>query len=54
MGKGGITERLMKLADCVVGWIRGGLGLANVLAYDTGGITGSAIADCSAPACEIK
>jgi tripartite ATP-independent transporter DctM subunit len=49
MGKGGITERLMKLADCVVGWIRGGLGLANVLASMMfGGITGSAIADCSA------
>ena len=49
MGKGGITERLMKLADCVVGWIRGGLGLANVLASMMfGGISGSAIADCSA------
>ena len=48
MGKGGITARIMKFADCVVGWIRGGLGLANVLASMLfGGITGSAIADCS-------
>lgn len=49
MGKGGITLRLLKFADIIVGRFRGGLGLANVLAsMFFGGITGSAIADCSA------
>ena len=49
MEKGGITDKLMKFADYVLGWIRGGLGLANVLvSMMFGGITGSAIADCSA------
>jgi len=49
MGKGGITLRILKFSDIVVGRFRGGLGLANVLAsMFFGGITGSAIADTSA------
>jgi len=49
MGKGGITMRLIKFADVVIGGVRGGLGLANVMAsMFFGGITGSAIADASA------
>lgn len=49
MGKGGITLRLLKFSDILVGKIRGGLALANVLAsMFFGGITGSAIADASA------
>jgi C4-dicarboxylate transporter DctM subunit len=49
MGKGGLTKRLLKFAVIVVGFIRGGLALANVLASMIfGGITGSAVADASA------
>lgn len=46
MGTGGIGERLVKLADSLVGWMRGGLAMANVLdSYFFGGISGSAAAD---------
>jgi len=49
MGKGGITKRLLIFADMIVGNLRGGLAMANVIASMLfGGITGSAIADCSA------
>lgn len=45
----GITKRLLDFAVLVVGRIRGGLSLANVIASMVfGGITGSAIADSSA------
>lgn len=49
MSAGKITESLLKFAILLIGRIRGGLALANVLAsMFFGGMTGSAIADCSA------
>jgi tripartite ATP-independent transporter DctM subunit len=46
---GGIADRLVRLASCVVGHIRGGLGLVNVVSSMLfGGISGSAVADASA------
>ncbi|UCF92997.1 MAG: TRAP transporter large permease [Desulfobacterales bacterium] len=49
MSHGKITERLLEFAIIVIGRIRGGLALANVLAsMFFGGMTGSAIADASA------
>ena len=49
MAHGGLTRRLLHFAVILVGRIRGGLGLANVVASMLfGGITGSAIADASA------
>jgi len=46
---GGIAERLVQFANSLVGHIRGGLGLVNVLASMLfGGISGSAVADTSA------
>jgi tripartite ATP-independent transporter DctM subunit len=46
MGAGGIGDRLIKLADACVGWMRGGLGMVNVLdSFFFGGISGSATAD---------
>ena len=46
MGKGGISEKLIGLANACVGWMRGGLGMVNVLdSYFFGGISGSAAAD---------
>ncbi len=49
MAKGGLTKRLLNFAVLVIGRIRGGLSLANVIASMLfGGITGSAIADSSA------
>ena len=49
MAKGGLTRRLLDFAVIMVGHIRGGLSLANVVASMLfGGITGSAIADSSA------
>jgi tripartite ATP-independent transporter DctM subunit len=48
MGAGGISDRLVKLADVVVGRLRGGLALVNVVAsMFFGGISGSAVADTS-------
>lgn len=49
MNEGGLTRRIINLADDLFGWIRGGLGLVNVatcMVY--GGITGSATADTGA------
>jgi C4-dicarboxylate transporter DctM subunit len=49
MSHGKITERLLDFAIILIGRIRGGLALANVLAsMFFGGMTGSAIADASA------
>ena len=46
---GGIAERLVRLANAIIGHVRGGLGLVNVLASMLfGGISGSAVADASA------
>ncbi len=49
MQHGGISDRLVRLANAMIGHIRGGLGLVNVLASMLfGGISGSAVADASA------
>jgi tripartite ATP-independent transporter DctM subunit len=46
MGSGGISEKLLNLADACVGWMTGGLAMVNILAsYFFGGISGSASAD---------
>lgn len=46
MNFGGITSRLIKFSNALIGHIKGGLGLANVLAsMFFAGITGTAIAD---------
>lgn len=46
MGSGGISEKLIALADACVGWMRGGLAMVNIVAsYFFGGISGSAAAD---------
>ncbi len=46
MGSGGISERLIALADACVGWMRGGMAMVNIVAsYFFGGISGSAAAD---------
>ncbi len=46
MGTGGISEKLIALANAIVGWMRGGLAMVNVVAsYFFGGISGSASAD---------
>jgi tripartite ATP-independent transporter DctM subunit len=43
---GGIAEKLIKLADSLVGWMHGGLAQVNVLdSFFFGGISGSATAD---------
>jgi len=48
MNRGGITERIIRFANSLVGWIRGGLGLTNVGASMLfGGITGTAVADAA-------
>ncbi|MEP0520152.1 MAG: TRAP transporter large permease [Hyphomicrobiales bacterium] len=48
MNMGGITERIIRFANALVGWIRGGLGLTNVGASMLfGGITGTAVADAA-------
>ena len=49
MMRGGIADRLIRLAAGLVGHLRGGLGQVNVVASTLfGGISGSAIADASA------
>ncbi|MEX2519421.1 MAG: TRAP transporter large permease [Paracoccaceae bacterium] len=49
MMRGGIALRLVKFADTLVGQVRGGLGVVNVLTSMLfGGISGSAVADTSA------
>ena len=46
MGKGGISEKLIALADACVGWMTGGMAMVNIVAsYFFGGISGSAAAD---------
>lgn len=46
MGTGGISEKLIALANSCVGWMRGGLAMVNIVAsYFFGGISGSASAD---------
>ena len=46
MGSGGISKRLIDLADAMVGWMRGGMAMVNIVAsYFFGGISGSAAAD---------
>ncbi|MEM9575695.1 MAG: TRAP transporter large permease [Pseudomonadota bacterium] len=48
MNQGGITERIIRFANALVGWIRGGLGLTNIAASMLfGGITGTAVADAA-------
>jgi len=51
METGGIARRLVDLAVALVGWVRGGLGMAVVTAeYIFSGISGSTVADVSAVA----
>ena len=46
MGSGGISEKLIDLANSCVGWMRGGMAMVNIVAsYFFGGISGSASAD---------
>lgn len=46
MGSGGISEKLIGLANACVGWMRGGMAMVNIVAsYFFGGISGSAAAD---------
>ena len=46
MGTGGISDKLIALANSLVGWMRGGLAMVNIVAsYFFGGISGSAAAD---------
>lgn len=48
MNQGGITHRIIRFANSLVGWIRGGLGLTNIAASMLfGGITGTAVADAA-------
>lgn len=48
MGAGGISKRIIQFSNVLVGRVRGGLGLVNVLAsMFFGGISGSAVADTS-------
>lgn len=49
MSAGGIADRLINLASSIVGWMRGGLAMVNIVAsMFLGGITGSSAADASA------
>ena len=46
MGTGGISKKLIALAESLVGWMRGGLAMVNIVAsFFFGGISGSAAAD---------
>lgn len=46
MGAGGISEKLINLSDALVGWVRGGLAMVNIVAsMFFGGISGSSTAD---------
>ncbi|MFV0504235.1 MAG: TRAP transporter large permease [Lachnospirales bacterium] len=48
MGKGGISDRLIKLSNALVGWMYGGLAMVNIVAsMFFGGISGSSAADCA-------
>ncbi|MBQ9008098.1 MAG: TRAP transporter large permease [Clostridia bacterium] len=46
MGSGGISQKLIDLANSLVGWMTGGMAMVNIVAsYFFGGISGSAAAD---------
>lgn len=46
MANGGISDRLVRLANALVGWMRGGLAMVNIVASTMfGAISGSATAD---------
>ncbi len=46
MGTGGISQKLIDLANAFVGWMTGGMAMVNIVAsYFFGGISGSAAAD---------
>ncbi|SDD64374.1 TRAP transporter, DctM subunit [Paracoccus isoporae] len=48
MNSGGITERIIRFAQALVGWIRGGLAQTNVASSMLfGGISGTAVADAA-------
>lgn len=48
MSQGGIARRLVMLADVIIGRVRGGLGMVNILAsMFFGGISGSSVGDTS-------
>lgn len=48
MGQGGISDRLIKFSNLIIGWMRGGLAMVNILAsMFFGGISGSSVADVS-------
>lgn len=48
MNSGGITPRIVRFANAMVGWMRGGLGLTNVAGSMLfGGISGTAVADAA-------
>ena len=48
MNSGGITHRIIRFAQALIGWVRGGLGLTNIAASMLfGGITGTAVADAA-------
>lgn len=48
MGEGGISEKVIRLSNLMIGRFRGGLAIVNVLStMFFGGITGSAVADAS-------
>lgn len=49
MGEAGITQRLLRLSEALVGWMRGGLAQVNVLTNMLiSGISGSGLADAAA------
>ncbi len=49
MNAGGITERIVRFASALVGWMRGGLGQANIASSLLfGGVSGTAVADSAA------
>ena len=48
MNNGGITERIIRFASALVGWMRGGLGQVNIAGSMLfGGISGTAVADAA-------
>lgn len=48
MNYGGITKRIIRFSNILVGWMRGGLALANIVASMVfAGVSGSAVADAS-------
>ncbi len=49
MEVGGLSRRIVRMADCLVGWISGGLGHVLIVASAFfGALTGSAVATCAA------